>query len=71
MLLGGTFEFRFNNLGNWKNKEIIDPTRTEKIIENPTDMPSIFTKIKSKAIRSGFKFTNKKKNETRRINEIK
>ena len=47
------------------------PTRTEKIIENPTDMPSIFTKNKSNAIISGLRFENIKRNVTRKINRMK
>ena len=44
---------------------------TEKIIENPTDMPSIFTKNKSNEIMSGLRFENVKRNEIRRIKRMK
>ena len=47
------------------------PTRTEKIIENPTDMPSIFTKNKSNTIISGLRFENIKRNVMRKINKMK
>ena len=66
-----TFEFRLSNLGNWRIKEIIAPTRTEKIIENPTDIPSNFTKNKSNIIISGLRFENIKRNVTRKINKMK
>ena len=50
---------------------MIAPIRTEKIIENPRDTPSIFTKNKSTIIMLGLRFENKKKNEIRRINKMK
>ena len=42
-------------------KEIIAPIRIEKIIENPRDTPSIFTKNKSNVIIFGLRFVNIKK----------
>tara|TARA_B100000963_G_scaffold315494_1_gene294679 strand:- start:1861 stop:2010 length:150 start_codon:yes stop_codon:yes gene_type:complete len=47
------------------------PTRTEKIIEKPTDMPSIFTKNKSNVIMTVLRFENIKKNVMRKINRMK
>ena len=51
--------------------EIIIPIRTEKIIENPTDIPSILMKNKSKTIMSGLRFENIKRNEVKRIKRMK
>ena len=50
---------------------MIAPIRTEKIIENPTDMPSIFIKNKSKVIKTGLRFENIKRKVMRRINKMK
>ena len=47
------------------------PTRTEKIIENPTDMPSIFTKNKSSETISELRFENIKRDVTRKIKRMK
>ena len=47
------------------------PISTEKIIENPTDIPSIFIKNKSNEIMSGLRFENIKRNVTRRIKRMK
>ena len=47
------------------------PIRTEKIIENPIDKPSIFTKNKSTVIILGLRLENTKKKVTRRINKMK
>ncbi len=66
-----TFEFRLSNLGNWRIKEMIAPIRTEKIIENPRDMPSIFIKNKSKVIKTGLRFENIKRKVMKRINKMK
>tara|TARA_B100001115_G_scaffold112023_1_gene82936 strand:+ start:137 stop:349 length:213 start_codon:yes stop_codon:yes gene_type:complete len=66
-----TFAFLLNNLGNCRIKEIIAPIRTEKIIEYPTDMPSIFTKNKSKEIMSGLMFENIKRNVMSKIKRMK
>ena len=52
-------------------KEIIAPIRIEKIIENPMDTPSIFTKNKSNAIIFGLRLMNIKKNVIRRIKKMK
>ena len=46
-------------------KEIIAPIRIEKIIENPMDTPSIFTKNKSNEIIFGLRLMNIKKNVMR------
>ncbi len=45
--------------------------RTEKIMENPTDIPSIFMKNKSISIMYGLRLENIKSNETRKINRMK
>ena len=66
-----TFEFLLSNLGSRKIKEIIAPIRTEKSIENPTDMPSIFTKNKSNEIMSGLRFENIKRDVIRRVKRMK
>tara|TARA_Y100000022_G_scaffold120350_1_gene104034 strand:- start:337 stop:486 length:150 start_codon:yes stop_codon:yes gene_type:complete len=47
------------------------PIRTELIIENPTDIPSIFKKNKSNTITSGLRFENIKRNVIRRIKKMK
>ena len=52
-------------------KEIMAPVKTEKIIENPKDTPSIFTKNKSKEIICGLRFANIKKNVARKIIKMK
>ena len=65
------FVFRLSNLGNWSIKETITPIRTEKIIANPTDTPSIFTKNKSKEIISELRFVKIKKDVTRSVNKMK
>ena len=50
---------------------MIAPIRIEKIIENPTDMPSIFIKNKSRVIKSGLRFENMKRDVTRKIKRMK
>ena len=70
-LLGGTFEFFLSNLGNWRIKEITAPIKTAKIIENPIETPSIFTKNRSSEIIPGLRFVNVKKNEIRIIIKMK
>ena len=45
--------------------------RREKIIENPTDMPSIFTKNKSNSIKSELRLENIKKNVTSSVKKMK
>lgn len=52
-------------------KEIIAPIRIEKIIENPMDTPSIFTKNKSNVIIFGLRLMNIKKNVIRKIKKMK
>ena len=52
-------------------KEIIAPIRIEKIIENPRDTPSIFTKNKSNEIIFGLRLMNIKKNVMRKIKKMK
>ncbi len=52
-------------------KETIAPIRIEKIIENPRDTPSIFTKNKSNAIIFGLRLVNIKKNMMIRIKKMK
>ena len=58
-------------MGNWRIKEIKAPIRTEKIMENPTDIPSIFTKNKSNTIKLGLILENIKRNVIRRIKRMK
>ena len=45
--------------------------RTEKIMENPTDIPSIFMNNKSIEIMSGLTLENIKSNEMKKINMMK
>ena len=45
--------------------------RTEKIMENPTDIPSIFMNNKSIEIMSGLRLENIKSNKTRKVNMMK
>lgn len=47
------------------------PKKIEKIIENPTEMPSILTKRKSNEIISVLRFVNIKKNVTKVIKKMK
>ena len=47
------------------------PIRTEKIMENPTDIPSIFKKNKSSEIMSELRFENIKRDVTKKINMMK
>jgi len=47
------------------------PIRTEVIIENPTDMPSIFKKNKSNTIMSELRFENIKRKVIKRIKKMK
>ena len=58
-------------MGNWRIKEIKAPIRTEKIMENPRDTPSIFTKNKSSTIMFGLRFENIKRKVTSRIIKMK
>ncbi len=50
---------------------MIAPARIEEIIEYPIDTPSNFTKNKSNAIKSEFRFANIKKNKTSTDNKMK
>tara|TARA_B100002019_G_scaffold173204_1_gene149696 strand:+ start:8884 stop:9045 length:162 start_codon:yes stop_codon:yes gene_type:complete len=52
-------------------KEIIAPIRTEIIIENPRDIPSIFTKNKSNSIMFVLRLENIKKKVIKKINKMK
>ena len=47
------------------------PIRTELIIENPTDMPSIFKKNKSNTIKSVLRPENIKRNVIKRTKKMK
>jgi len=47
------------------------PIRTEIIVENPRDIPSIFKKNKSNVIIFGLRLENIKKKVIRKINNMK